>query len=228
MKQTDIGIFLHRTSFSESSLIATFYTQNEGIQKFVFQGAKKKNNNLFPLNICELTYYRRPDSELGKLTQADSLLPLGSILSNPVKSVIAFFIADVVRQSLQTNEKEVEIFTFLKKTIKALDHSAELAVFPLRFLTHFTSCIGIQPSMDDDTPLYFNLKEGEFHSDYRPGEQYEEGTIVQQLYTLFNEGTVPANSRRQLLEILLNYYALHIPRFDLGKSLEIIREVLQD
>lgn len=228
MKQTDIGIFLHRTPFSESSLITTFYTRNEGIQKFVFQGAKKKNSNLFPLNICELTYYRRPDSELGKLTQTDNLFPLSSIFSNPVKSVVAFFIADVVRQSLQTNEKEVDVFVFLKEAIKDLDHSGELALFPLHFLARFTSYIGIQPSMCDDEPLYFNLKEGEFHTDYRPGELYEEGETVKHLYALFNESVVPPAFRKRLLELLLDYYALHIPRFDIGKSLDIIREVLQD
>jgi DNA repair protein RecO (recombination protein O) len=226
MKQTDIGIFLHRTSFSESSLITTFYTQNNGLQKFVFQGAKKKNNNFFPLNICELTYYRRPDSELGKLTASETINPFNSIVSNPIKSVIAFFIVDVVRQSLQTNEKEPEVFLFLSDTISELNKSNELTLFPLRFLANFTYQIGIQPSISEYTPLYFNLTEGEFHSDYRSGEWCEEGEIVMDLYALFNKEDIPISSKKQVLEILLKYYSIHIPRFDVGKSLEIIREVL--
>lgn len=227
MKQTDVGIFLHRTSYSESSLVTTFYTQNGGLQKFVFQGVKKKNNNLFPLNICELTYYKRPDSELGKLTSVDTINPLISIISNPVKSVIAFFIADVMRQSLQTNEKEPELFLFLSNKISELNEINELSLFPLHFLKNFTYHIGIQPIMcDDNKPLYFNLNEGEFHSDYRVGEPSVEGEIVEHIYNLFNNEKIPASSKKQALELLLNYYAIHIPRFDLGKSLEIIREVL--
>lgn len=226
MKQTDTGIFLHRTSFSESSLITTFYTKNNGLQKFVFQGAKKKNNNFFPLNICELTYYRRPDSELGKLTASEAIDPLSSIVSNPIKGIIAFFIADVVRQSLQTNEKEIEVFLFLSSVISELNASNELTLFPLHFLADFTYQIGIQPSMSDDLPLYFNLLEGEFHSDYRLGEWSEEGHIVSHLYKLFSKEDIPVSSKKQLLEILLNYYSVHIPRFDVGKSLEIIRDVL--
>lgn len=226
MKQTDTGIFLHRTSFSESSLITTFYTKNNGLQKFVFQGAKKKNNNFFPLNICELTYYRRPDSELGKLTASEAIDPLSSIVLNPIKGIIAFFIADVVRQSLQTNEKETEVFLFLSNTISELNKTNELALFPLHFLADFTCQIGIQPSMGDDTPLYFNLTEGEFHSDYRIGEWSEEGEIVKTLYALFNKEEIPVSSKKPVLEILLNYYSIHIPRFDVGKSLEILREVL--
>lgn len=226
MKQTDIGIFLHRTSYSESSLIATFYTKNEGIQKFVFQGAKKKNNLLFPLNICELTFYRRPDSELGKLTQADSLIPLDAIVSNPVKSIIAFFVADVIRQSLQTNEKEIESFRFLNQTILELNQTSELGSFPLLFLVDFCSIIGIQPNLNDETPLYFNLKEGEFHTDYRIGEWNVEGEMVKHLHHLFEHKIISNAHKKEAFEILLNYYSLHVPRFDVSKSLDIIREVL--
>ncbi len=226
MKQTDIGIFLHRTSFSESSLITTFYTRNEGIQKFIFQGAKKKNSTLFPLNICELNFYRRPDSELGKLTHADTLVVLDSIVTNPVKSIIAFFIADVIRQSLQTNEKETTVFEFLRKAIHELNQTDDLTLFPLLFLVNFTPFIGIQPSLCDEEALYFNLKEGEFHSDYRPGEWCVEGEQVHHLYRLFEKNVISPVFRKQAFETVLNYYQLHIPRFDVSKSLDIIRETL--
>ena len=68
MKSTDKAILLNRINYSESSLIITYYTLNNGIQKFLFQGGKKKANNLFPLSISEITYYNRPDSSLGKVT----------------------------------------------------------------------------------------------------------------------------------------------------------------
>ncbi|MBC9811414.1 DNA repair protein RecO [Crocinitomicaceae bacterium CZZ-1] len=226
MKQTDTGIFLHRTSFSESSVIATFYTRNQGIQKFIFQGAKKKNNTLFPLNICELNFYRRPDSELGKLTQADTAVVLDSIVINPVKSIIAFFMADVIRQSLQTNEKETTVFEFLREAICELNDADDLVLFPLFFLVNFAPFIGIQPSLCDDEALYFNLKEGEFHSDYRPGEWCIEGEQVRHLYGLFESNTIAPAFRKQAFETILDYYQLHIPRFDVSKSLDIIRETL--
>lgn len=226
MKQTDIGIFLHRTSFSESSLITTFYTRNEGIQKFIFQGAKKKNNMLFPLNICELNFYRRPDSELGKLTQVDTVMVLDSIVTNPVKSIIAFFMADVIRQSLQTNEQETAVFEFLHDAICDLNQTDNLALFPLFFLVNFTSFIGIQPSLCDEEARYFNLTEGEFHSDYRPGEWCIEGEQVHHLHGLFEHTTIAPAFRKQAFETVLEYYRLHIPRFDVSKSLDIIRETL--
>ncbi len=227
MKQTTVGVFLNRISYSESSVIATFYTKDDGLQKFIFQGAKKKNTNLFPLNLCELTYYRRPDSELGKLTHVDNMLVLDTILSNPIKSIIAFFIADVIRNTLLTNEKETIVFQFIQQTVVQLNQTDETSTFPLFFLADFTSFIGIQPITSDEKPLYFDMKEGEFHSDYRPTEWQEEGEIVAQLFALFEKKTIDFLHRKKALEILLNYYSLHIPRFDVSKSLEIIREVLE-
>ncbi|MCO5259693.1 MAG: DNA repair protein RecO [Crocinitomicaceae bacterium] len=227
MKQTDLGLFLHRTSYSESSLITTFYTQHNGLQKFVYQGAKKKNANLFPMGLYELTFYHRPDSELGKLTQADTVLPTHSILTNPIKSLIAFFITDIVKQTLKTNEQEQVVFDFLKTTSITLDSSEDLVVFPLVFLVEYSFYIGIQPQFNEgEKPLYFNLKEGEFHEDYRIGELCESGENARQLANLFQNKSCDVRFRKQGLELLLNYYQLHIPKFDVKTSLDIIREVL--
>lgn len=102
MKQTDYGILLNRISYSESSLITTFFTENSGIQKFIFLGGKKKVGNLNPLGIYELTYYKRPDSELGKINQAELVNSMNNIFFNPTKSVIAFFVAEILYQGIKS------------------------------------------------------------------------------------------------------------------------------
>ena len=84
MKRTDKAILLNRISYSESSLIITFYTFENGIQKFIFQGGKKKAHQLFPLAISEITYYKRPDSDLGKLTSSESKRILNELPFNPI------------------------------------------------------------------------------------------------------------------------------------------------
>lgn len=226
MKQTDYGIFIHRTSYSESSIIATFYTRQGGIQKFIFQGAKKKNAVLFPLNVVELTYYNRPDSELGKLTQIEMVHPLNAIAFEPNRSIVAFFIADVLKQTLHTNEKEIRQFDFLAKAVIELDQTSNVGMFPLKFLAKFSEFIGIAPSEHEESPLYFNMTEGEFHSDYRMGDWCLEGEIVQVLNDLFSERDIPSSQKKACLEVILQYYKIHVPRFNVENSLEIIREVL--
>ena len=112
MKNTDRAILLNRISYSESSLIVTYYTFENGIQKFIFQGGKKKAHQLFPLSLSEITYYKRPDSDLGKLTSAESYQLLKEVPFNPIKSTIAFFIAEVLLKCLKTEESEKDLFLF--------------------------------------------------------------------------------------------------------------------
>ncbi len=129
MKESDNAIFLHRINYSETSLIATFYTQTHGIQKFMFQGGKKKGTSLFPLSLCEITYYKRPDSELGKLTEARPSDMLIELFSNPMKATLAFFMADVIKQCLQTDQADPQLFHFLTRSIHALDAADDLFFF---------------------------------------------------------------------------------------------------
>jgi len=237
VKQIDRGILLERTSFSESSLILTFYMQNSGIQKFIFQGAKKKKQSLFPFTIYELSYYYRADSNLKKLTQADGYLSFDNTLMNPQKSIIAFFIADILRQTLKTNVSEKPIFAFLHQTIEQLNATDKIAWFPLSFLANFTTCLGIQPNTSHNDPAYFDVVEGEFYSDYsilHPNQySLEQGVLVDYLFLLFKNKpvdylSVTLTNRQKLLDILLAYYTQHVPGFRVGKSLEVIREVIRE
>lgn len=227
MKQTDFAILLHRISYSESSLIVSYYTKSRGIQKFLYQGGKKKASALFPLNICEIVYYQRLDSELGKLTEVQSVLNLDGILTHPVKSTIAFFIADILKQTLQTNQSEEQLFEFLCSEIQLLNSQDQLTLFPIHFLAKYTEFIGIAPQIIEN-PRYFNLMEGEFHSDFRPGELEIDPILCAQLLAVFEHQDPDKKYRKELFDILLHYYKIHTPKFDISQSLQVISEILYD
>jgi len=233
VKQIDIGIFLHRVSFSESSWITTFYTQKSGIKQFIFRGAKRKKYYLSPLSICELTYYVRTDSELYQLTHIDTNLVCKTIFSDSRKHILAFFIADVIRKSIKNSEPELPLFDFFKRTILEIENAENLAYIPLFFLANFTQYIGIKPNMCDRYPNYFDINQGEFYSNFHDRKtRIESGQIVQALFSLFfyetNNFVASIHLRKEMLNVLLRYYATHIPYFDVSKSLEIIREILQE
>jgi len=225
LKQTDLAILLHRISYSESSVIVSYYTKSRGIQKFLYQGGKKKASALFPLNICEIVYYQRIDSELGKLTEVQSLSNLDGILTHPIKSTIAFFVADILKQTLKTNQSEEQLFEFLCSEIELLNAQEQLSLFPIQFLAKYTEFIGIAPQLIEN-PRYFNLMEGEFHSDYRWGEVEIDPILCAQLLAVFENKNPDKKYRKELFQILIHYYKIHTPRFDISQSLQIIEEVL--
>ena len=157
MKQTDKGILINRISYGDSSFIVTVYTLEKGIQKFIFQGAKKKKVPIYPLLIAEITYYKRPDSELGKLTAVEAKNHLQELSFDPIKSVISFFIADVLLKCLKHEYEDSELYFFLESFIQAINDADDLSHFPIHFLTEFSKHLGICPNVLDENPRYFNL-----------------------------------------------------------------------
>jgi len=231
VKQNDTAIFLHRIHYSESSLIATFYTLHHGIQKFIFQGGKKKGSSLFPLSISEITYYRRPDSELGKLTEAQAIGGLNSILTDPIRSTITFFIADILKNCLKTDQSDPQLFHYLEEKIHLLNScdANELSLYPTAFLTGFALQMGIEPQIPQKVCTYFHLEEGEFSDAERRGELVATGPGIQLIQYLLMEERFDEpgrNARQDAFEVMLSYYKLHIPGFNVDQSLEIVREIL--
>lgn len=234
MKSTDQAILLNRISYGETSLILTFYTLKSGIQKFIFQGGKKKAHQLFPLGISEITYYKRPDSDLGKLTAVESGRMLSEIPFNPIKSSIAFFIAEILQKCLKTEEAEENLFHFLEERILFLDKNNDIVFFPIEFLLNFSLYMGIYPNKESKKDKYFNIMEGTFENDIPlSGDIYYEGPAIQLLSDIIDGNTTSENkefntkiNRSKSLDILLHYYQLHIPQFKEINSLEVIREIL--
>ncbi len=229
MKQNDIAIFIHRINYSESSLIVTFYTLHNGIQKFVFQGGKKKGAFLFPLSICEINYYRRPDSELGKLTEVKSHILTQEIPTNPIKATIAFFMVDVLKKCLQTDQSDISLFRFLEQSIIQLDSTTDFGLFASFFLIDFSLHMGIVPHISETNKRYFHLQDGEFSDFDRAGELIASGPAIQLMQHILRKDNIPESSKEtksELFDILIMYYKLHVSTFNIQKSFDVIREIL--
>ncbi|MBI1836551.1 MAG: DNA repair protein RecO [Flavobacteriia bacterium] len=230
MKQTDKAILLNRISYSESSFIVTYYTFENGVQKFIFQGAKKKKVPLYPLLISEITYYKRPDSELGKLTSAESTNTLTTLSFNPIKSTISFFIADVLIKCLKSEEKDEELFQFLEQFILTFNTTEELSHIPVFFMTEFSKHLGISPIIHDPNTNYFNIFDGEITAIKPIGDVYykqEIATLIANyLNYKFDHETFTKTIRKEALRTMIHYYQVHIPRFNDLVSLPIIEDIL--
>lgn len=229
MKESDIGIFLQRIPFSETSAIVSFFTINHGFQKFIFLGAKKKANQLFPLNIQELTYFHRGESELGKLTQVESTMEVVEIPFHPIRSSIAFFIAEILQKCLNHTEKDEQLFFFLRSKIQRLDKEMDLALFPIIFLLEFTLYLGIEPQVEEETNVHFNLEDGVFARNVQK-DRFCSVQCSAALLSLIRgeEIYLPYALRKEVLDVLLMYYRLHLEHFGTVKSKEILETILQD
>ncbi len=230
MKNNDLAILLHRINYSDRSLIVTFFTENSGVQKFYYQVAKKKTAGLLPFTVYEIEYYKRPDSDLGKLTLLQPKQGLSfQIQLNPVKNSIAFLLTEIMRKCLHTDQSEPELFKFIRQTILTLQESEDTSFFMIQFLIDFANKLGIQPEISTQNELYFNLQDGEFTSVYTSDTILKKGIAVSLIQAIMRNDPLNIYAKKdrvEAFEILITYYKLHIPGFDVQRSLDIVRDVI--
>lgn len=229
MKRIDTGIFLHRIPYSETSLITAFYTREHGLKRYLFKGGKKKSHQLFPMAVCELNSYGREDSKLRSLTTVEPSFPI-HFQFDPIKSTIAFFMAEILMKCLEEELPDEFMFQSVESMVKQLNTTDDCQLFPLSFLVNLSNAIGIQPLIDSIDSKYFNLDEGVIENYDKISQRVESGKAVDLIINVIQEKDPEERStkqvREQALEIMLDYFRIHVPRFEEVTSYEIVKEVL--
>lgn len=232
MKSSTTGIFLHRIPYSETSLIVDFYTEEFGRKSFLFKGGKKKAHALFPMSMCEIDYYGRQDSKLLSLTSVNNI-GVSSFQIDPVKSTIAFFMAEVIRKSFREEEKDSVVFITLSELIDDLGMTENIATFPIKFLIELSEIIGIQPYIESeklDHP-FFDLEEGTIRNGILHSSDKNESQAITLIAELIRSELSSLNYKREVrelaLDLLLRYFKIHVPNFEDLVCYEIVKEVLR-
>ncbi len=232
MKQVTKGIVLSKISYSESSLILAIYTLDFGIQSFLFQGGKKKASSIYPLALVECTFYKRPESDLAKVTEASLYISNHQITIHHEKMVLAYFIAAVLKACFKHGCNDVSAYNFLEKKICEMNDTADITNFPISFLLELSDVLGIAPQLNDSNNLFFYLEDGEFSNVVKINANAEEGNHVNYLQLLLNNDSsmITANHeiRKKSLETLVKYFQIHVSGFRIDQELEVIRSTLYD
>lgn len=231
MKQKDIGIVLRKITYSENSLIATFFCQNSGLKSFIFQGGKKKKGNLlFPLSIVEFEFYSRPEAELGKITQVEPDFIPQTNAHHPIKSALLFFFAEILQQTIRQEEKDDGFFDFLSSEIRFFDKRPMQANYAIWFVLELTKWLGIVPSASSQNAAHMDAMNGKIVDVPENSERLAaSGKHIQLLSNmLFSTKTDALNTpsviktRKQAMDALMMYYKTHIDGFVYPKSLEVL------
>lgn len=232
MRKVQHGVLLKKLDYSETSLILHFFTLEQGFQAFIFQGGKKKKGNiLHALSLVEISSFSRKDSDLGKITQVNPTYVPQSILYNPLKSGIAFFMTEVLASVLRDSDADKNIFDFIEHEVKWIDSSDELTNYPLWFLLRLAEKLGIGIQNKENGKI-FNLKEGTI-SNQTPSSPYfvNNESIAYLVELMSSEKTsflampIPKVIRKELLDVLISYYQFHYHNFKEPKSIKVIQTV---
>ncbi|MBL7972549.1 MAG: DNA repair protein RecO [Prolixibacteraceae bacterium] len=234
------GIFLHAVKYSETSLIASIYTEAYGRQSFIINGIHSRKSghkaSVFqPLYLLDIEIYYKAGRELLRLKNARITYPYSTIPFDIRKSTQVLFLSEILYKCLREEEPNDELFNFIFNSLTLLDLSETgINNFHIWFLFKLTRFLGIYPSQDNaSTSLFFDLQNASFVSHEPIHNQFTDKHLTVLFSRLFDVDSssiesldYTQNERKLVLGKLLEFYRIHFDHLGEIKSLEVLREVL--
>lgn len=231
------AIVISAIKYAEADLIVKCFTQSSGLKTYMLRGVLKSRKGKFktslfqPLTQLELVAKHKDKGSLEYLQDAKILTHYQTLHTEVLKSAMVMFISEMLKNTIQEEEENEELYHYLENTINWLDSHSDIANFHLLFLLKLTRYLGFYPDDSEKELNYFNLLDGVFQSS-KTNSYCINGAVLENLKTLLgtnfetiNKVKLSKNHRAELLELLLNYYQLHIESFKKPKSLTVLHEI---
>ena len=237
MRQVTEALILRTTKYGDTSVVVHAYTRLFGLVALMARGVRKKGAKipvalLQPMNLTQIVFYSGKSGALGNLNETSLTLLYRSIPFDVKKNAILMFINEILYKSLKEEQPHEALFDYIKAFLIALDeqpnHFSNNHLFFMAGLTHH---FGIFPNFEKKG--WFDLLEGVSVSP-KPLHEYaisnEETVLFKMLFSTPPEEQsrikINASERNLLLDMLLKYYALHIPGMETIRSRTILHQVL--
>ena len=240
MLQKNTGIVLHVLKYNDNTNIVDIYTEQSGRSSYLIPASRSKKSSakpvLFqPLAIIEFEANIRPGTNLCRIKEAKPVYLFQTIPYDPFKSAIALFLAEFLYKAVREETENKPLFSYLQHSIIWLDTCTEnFANFHLVFLMRLARFLGLYPNLEDYSKGdYFDLLNACFtplkpmvHTHYIQGvEAWQLTRLMRMNYETMHLFGMSRIERTRCLEIMSDYYQLHIPGFRELKSLGVLQEL---
>jgi len=148
------GIVLRTYPLGDTSRIAVVFMRDLGMVRLVAKGARKTPQRfgyaLEPLSHGRYVFYHKPDRDLQLLSQADTLDPIGSKLSDLARLAHAQAAAELIDRLVWGEEPHPELFDLLQEALDAVIRAplASLAAVTIALELQVASLLGYRPRLD--------------------------------------------------------------------------------
>ena len=233
------GILIHQLKYSETSVIATIYTENFGRQSYIINGVHSKNATvkaavLQPLFLLDLEVYHKPGRDLHRLKNAKIEAPYTSIPYDIRKSTVVIFLAEMLNKCMKEEDPNHELFEFIFHSLTFFDLTEKgIANFHLWFLFKLTTYLGIFPNRENlEVSNYFDMEKARFVSREPTHLKYMDKRTTEIFSRLFDmsfsnlsEFAISGSDRQILLQKIIEFYQIHFEFLGELKSLRVLKEV---
>ena len=225
------AIVLSVIKYNDNSAIIKTYTEKTGFTSYFirnFYKSRKIKKALFqPNNLLELWATAKNKGQLEYIKEAQSFYHYKNLHADYDKLNISTFMREILLESLKNEQADEELFAFISREFIELDQTNFQADFHLVFMLLLSKYLGFFPDIQSQGK-YFDLQNG-FFTDNLPPFQHLNAADTK----LFRDflGTIFAtkkniknkhSGRIKLLNIMLEFYRLHIDQFNEPKSVKVL------
>lgn len=235
---------LRTVKYGETSLIVTIFTELFGAQGYLVNGVRTSSRkgsgraNMFqPTAVLDMIVYHNELKQLQRIKEFRWGRLYQHILSDVRKNAVALFMIELLGKCLKQPESNPDLFHFAEDAFVHLDecNDAIMANFALFFALHLPVFFGFRfiDNYSERTP-YLDLQEGSFQAEPPTHNHYLQGKeafVTSQILKVqqpeeLEDIKLHHDFRRNLLQVLEKYYALHIQDFGTMRTLPVLREIL--
>ena len=237
------AVVLHAFKYGESRIIVDMFTRHAGRLSVIAALPKSNKSRLKkqyfqPMTLLAVEYEQHQRVQLQKLKDARLMTAWTAIPFSAEKTSITLFVAEFLYHALRSEQQNEPLFEYVIDSMLWLDATEKgFANFHLTFLMRLSRFLGFFPNIEDGKEgeaqqLMFDLREGRFcmvvpmHHDFlQPDETRLIHLMMRMDYPTMHLYKFSRRERRRIIEVLLNYYRLHIPQFPELKSFSVLQEL---
>lgn len=230
------AIVLSKLKYNDHDLIVKCYTEKFGVKTYLLKRILKTKKGKFKpayfqlLTLLELQAEHKDKRSLQYLKDINLHYNYKTLHTNIVKSAIAMFLSEVLTNILKEEEENKALYNFIETSLIWFDQNETNTIFHLIFLIKLTKYLGFYPDTTIKEADFFNLEGGIFQHNKTnlycvSGNNL--GFLKQLLGIKFDVYNLDINSnqKRELLDMILLYFKLHLDGFKRPKSLTVLNQV---
>lgn len=233
------GVVLHTIAYNDTYSIIHVYTEAFGRASYLVPRKRGKKTALskalfIPLSVIEMEVEHLNKRDLHRVKETRICFPQTEIYCNPIKNIVALFLAEVLFRVVKDTEPDPPLFGFLYSSIQLLEIAEEgVANFHIVFLLRLLTHLGIFPNTQESRNSgYFDMLNGIFVNAIPPHRHFlsheESETFARLLRISFENMSLYSFSRHERVNIvnrIIEYYRLHLPEFPEIKSVSIMQSL---
>ncbi len=215
------GVVFRFTRFGETSIIVTIFTELFGVQSYMVNGVRSVGGRgkiaLYqPLTLLDLVVYHRPNANINRIKEVRCLHPYQTLTTDVKKSTVALFLSELVNKTVREESHAGNLCDFLIDSFIAYDAmDANTENFHLLFMIKLSRLLGFGA---------FSINE---LLGVRVVDQETERLLEAMLDARYDALLRFSQAkRREMLDLLLKFYADHLENLGEMRSLPVLREVL--